>query len=51
LGNLVYTVVVKNLGPYRAAAVAMNDAVPSNTTFVSLNAGGASCSAPAAGAR
>jgi uncharacterized repeat protein (TIGR01451 family) len=49
LGNLVYVVVVKNLGPYRAAAVVMNDPVPANTTFVSLNAGGASCSAPAVG--
>jgi uncharacterized repeat protein (TIGR01451 family) len=47
--NLVYTVTVKNLGPYRATAVVLNDPVPANTTFVSLNAGGASCSAPALG--
>jgi uncharacterized repeat protein (TIGR01451 family) len=47
-GTLIYTVVVKNLGPYRAASVLMNDPVPSNSTFVSLNTS-ASCTAPAVG--
>ncbi|HEX6804603.1 MAG TPA: DUF11 domain-containing protein [Terriglobales bacterium] len=49
LGTLTYTISVKNLGPYRAAAVVMNDPVPSPSTFVSMNANGASCTAPAAG--
>jgi large repetitive protein len=49
LGNLVYTVTVKNLGPFRAAAVTLVDPVPSPSTFVSMNSGGASCTAPAVG--
>jgi uncharacterized repeat protein (TIGR01451 family) len=48
--NLIYTVTVKNLGPYRAAAVVMNDPVPANSGFVSLNSGGVSCTTPAIGA-
>ena len=47
--NLVYTVTVKNLGPYRATAVVLNDPVPANATFFSLNSGGASCNVPAVG--
>jgi uncharacterized repeat protein (TIGR01451 family) len=47
--NLVYTVTVKNLGPFRAAAVTLNDPVPASSTFVSMNSGGVSCTAPAAG--
>jgi uncharacterized repeat protein (TIGR01451 family) len=47
--NLVYTVTVKNLGPFRAAAVTLNDPVPASSTFVSMNSGGASCTAPAVG--
>jgi len=49
LGTLVYTVTVTNLGPFRAAAVTLVDPVPSPSTFVSLNAGGAACSTPAVG--
>jgi len=48
--NLIYTVTVKNLGPYRAAAVVMNDPVPANSGFVSLNSGGVACTTPAIGA-
>jgi uncharacterized repeat protein (TIGR01451 family) len=47
--NLVYTVTVKNLGPSRAAAVTLNDPVPAPSTFVSMNSGGTSCTAPAVG--
>jgi uncharacterized repeat protein (TIGR01451 family) len=48
--NIIYTVTVKNLGPYRAAAVLMNDPVPSNSGFVSLNSGAVPCTTPAVGA-
>lgn len=48
-GNLNYTVTVKNLGPWRAASVVLTDPVPSPSTFVALNSGGASCTAPAVG--
>jgi hypothetical protein len=41
---------VTNLGPFQASAVTLVDAVPDQTTFVSLDPGGASCTAPAAGA-
>jgi uncharacterized repeat protein (TIGR01451 family) len=47
--NLVYTINVKNLGPFRASAVNLLDPVPASSTFVSMNSGGASCTAPAAG--
>ena len=50
LHDLIYTVVVKNLGPYRAAAVVMNDPVPANSGFVSLDSGGVPCTTPAVGA-
>jgi len=49
LGNLVYTVTVTNLGPFRAAAVTLVDPVPADSAFVSMNSGGASCTAPAVG--
>ncbi len=48
-GTLVYTVTVTNLGPFQASAVTLVDPVPSLSTFVSMNSGGASCTAPAAG--
>jgi uncharacterized repeat protein (TIGR01451 family) len=48
-GTLVYTVNVTNLGPFRAAAVTLVDPVPAPSTFVSMNSGGASCTAPAVG--
>ena len=47
--NLVYTVTVTNLGPFRASAVTLVDPVPSASTFVSMSPGGASCTAPAVG--
>jgi uncharacterized repeat protein (TIGR01451 family) len=47
--NLTYTATVKNLGPYRAAAIVISDPIPAPSTFVSLNAGGASCTTPAVG--
>jgi len=49
LGTLVYTVTVTNLGPFRAAAVTLVDPVPADSTFVSMNSGGASCTAPDVG--
>ena len=48
-GTLVYTVNLKNLGPFRAAAVTLVDPVPSPSTFVSMDSGPASCTAPAVG--
>src|SRR5262249_12992312 len=45
LGNLVYTVTVTNLRPFRAAAVTLVDPVPAPSALVSLNAGGAACTA------
>ena len=48
-GTLVYTVTVTNLGPFQASAVTLVDPVPARSTFVSMNSGGASCTAPAAG--
>ena len=47
--TLVYTAIVTNLGPFQASAVTLDDPVPALSTFVSMNAGGASCTAPAAG--
>jgi hypothetical protein len=40
-------VTVTNLGPFQASAVTLNDPVPELSTFVSMNSGGASCTAPA----
>jgi uncharacterized repeat protein (TIGR01451 family) len=37
-GNITYTLTVTNAGPSDAAAVALSDAVPANTTFVSFAA-------------
>jgi uncharacterized repeat protein (TIGR01451 family) len=48
-GTLVYTAIVTNLGPFQASAVTLDDPVPALSTFVSMNAGGASCTAPDAG--
>jgi uncharacterized repeat protein (TIGR01451 family) len=50
LGYLVYTIAVKNLGPYQASSVLINDLIPANSTFVALTAVGISCNAPAVGA-
>jgi len=47
--NLVYTVTVTNLGPFRASAVTLVDPVPAASTFVSMSPGGASCTTPAVG--
>ena len=45
-----YTITVSNAGPSDAASVALNNAIPANTTFTSLVApGGWSCSTPAVG--
>jgi len=49
LGTLVYTVTISNLGPFQASAVTLVDPVPASSTFVSMNPGEASCTAPAAG--
>jgi len=48
-GTLVYTVTVTNLGPFQASAVTLVDPVPALSTFLSVNSGGASCTAPAPG--
>jgi uncharacterized repeat protein (TIGR01451 family) len=49
--NIDYTITVKNLGPDDAAKPHLTDAVPSDTTFVSLNADpNWTCTAPAVGA-
>jgi uncharacterized repeat protein (TIGR01451 family) len=48
-GTLVYTVTVTNLGPFQASAVSLVDPVPALSTFLSMNPGGASCTAPAPG--
>ena len=45
-GTLIYTVTVTNLGPFQASAGTLVDPVPARSTFVSMNAGGASCTAP-----
>jgi uncharacterized repeat protein (TIGR01451 family) len=49
--ELTYTIVVTNNGPATAIGVTLTDAVPANTTFVSVSTpGGWSCTAPAVGA-
>ena len=45
-GILVYTVTVTNLGPFQASAITLDDPVPALSTFVSMNSGGAACTAP-----
>lgn len=50
--NVTWTIVVTNNGPDAASNVTMTDALPANTTFVSLNQSGAAfnCTPPAVGA-
>jgi len=45
-GTLTYTVTVTNLGPFQASAVTLVDPVPAQAIFLSMNSGGASCTAP-----
>lgn len=45
-GTLIYTVTVTNLGPFQASAVTLVDPVPAQAIFLSMNSGGASCTAP-----
>jgi uncharacterized repeat protein (TIGR01451 family) len=45
-GTLTYTVTVTNLGPFQASAVTMVDPVPAESIFLSMNSGGAFCTAP-----
>jgi len=45
-GTLVYTVTVTNQGPFQASAVTLVDPLPSQSIFLSMNSGGASCTAP-----
>lgn len=48
--NLTYTITVSNAGPSTASTLAMNDTVPTGTTFVSLSSpAGWSCTTPAVG--
>jgi uncharacterized repeat protein (TIGR01451 family) len=45
-GTLVYTVTVTNQGPFPASAVTLVDPIPAQSIFLSMNSGGASCTAP-----
>jgi uncharacterized repeat protein (TIGR01451 family) len=45
-GTLVYTVTVTNQGPFQASAVTVVDPIPAQSIFLSMNSGGASCTAP-----
>jgi len=45
-GTLVYTVTVTNQGPFQASAVTLVDPLPAQSIFLSMNSGGASCTAP-----
>jgi uncharacterized repeat protein (TIGR01451 family) len=45
-GTLVYTVAVTNQGPFQASAVTLVDPIPAQSIFLSMNSGGASCTAP-----
>jgi uncharacterized repeat protein (TIGR01451 family) len=45
-GTLTYTVTVTNLGPFPASAVTLVDPLPAPAIFLSMNAGGASCTTP-----
>ena len=47
--NLTYTLVVSNKGPDWAQYLKLNDPIPPGTSFVSYNAGGGACTAPAVG--
>ncbi len=48
-GNLTYTLAVTSKGPDFGYNVRVADTLPAGTTFVSYDAGGGSCSAPAVG--
>jgi uncharacterized repeat protein (TIGR01451 family) len=48
-GTLTYTIAVTSKGPDFATNLRVTDVLPAGTTFVSDNAGGGSCSAPAVG--
>jgi uncharacterized repeat protein (TIGR01451 family) len=45
-GTLTYTVTVTNQGPFAASAVTLVDPVPAQAIFLSMNSGGAFCTAP-----
>jgi uncharacterized repeat protein (TIGR01451 family) len=45
-GTLIYTVTITNHGPFQASAVTLVDPVPAESIFLSMNSGGASCTAP-----
>ena len=47
--NLTYTLSTRNNGPDWAVNLRLNDPIPAGTTFVSYNAGGGTCAAPAVG--
>ncbi|MGC2604768.1 MAG: SBBP repeat-containing protein, partial [Silvibacterium sp.] len=47
--NLTYTIAVTSKGPDFGYNVRMSDPIPAGTTFVSYNAGGGKCTAPAVG--
>jgi len=47
--NITYTQVVSNQGPATATSVSFSEAIPANTTFVSMATNGWSCSLPAVG--
>lgn len=47
----IYTVSVKNNGPFAAAQLVLTDAIPTGTTFASIAPGAWSCSTPAAGGK
>jgi uncharacterized repeat protein (TIGR01451 family) len=48
-GNLTYTIAVTSKGPDFGSNVRVADKLPAGTKFVSLNAGGGACIAPAVG--
>jgi uncharacterized repeat protein (TIGR01451 family)/uncharacterized delta-60 repeat protein len=47
----IYTVSVKNNGPFAAAQLVLSDTIPTGTTFASIAPGAWSCSTPAAGGK
>lgn len=47
--QLGYTINVKNLGPYQARQLVMNDPVPNETKFVSVSQGPWTCTPLPAG--
>ena len=47
--RLTYTITVSNSGPSTATGIVINDALPSQTTFVSATTGQGTCTAPAVG--